>query len=477
MPTYGFGYLQMKDKRAKGQASTSEFLSQDIGLVTDRSQIINPNDVVNPDNYGLGRRERLRYESDLAQAKLYAEQQEAAYQEWYDSPEQQAARQREAGLNPDLMGVEQSQSSDVTQADSSPMANIPGNEQLFFNAFESFTGLIGSLSSVANLATAFTSLPGIRTANDNLVKQGELLDAQKTAQGFLNEAYELSNIQNLSALVANDVSALYSTALLNDPSLNIDEFFANDDNFASLAPIYSSNPRYSAILANSRKAVMDHLKSAASSQKELASDQFDYGKILNNPLFNQDQKIMASQLGPYMQAMFDMDMAEAKFNTAFSQWMTERQALLDAAASAGSINAEADYNEQYYSAVDAKLAAAAQDYYNQAQQSAFKMQREINKNYLATYKADPNGYNGWRAAYLFSSNGGYSWSDYFLANSQDRFNKLLHYNIQQARWNARNAEAQPWVDVAGSIVHGATSMVGIGMMSGAFRSKPGRIGF
>lgn len=72
------------------------FADNDLGLM-------NPFSEINPDDYGLF--EKRKYQHDLQAAQYAAELQLMQYQNQYNSAEQQAQRQREAGINPDIAGV------------------------------------------------------------------------------------------------------------------------------------------------------------------------------------------------------------------------------------------------------------------------------------------------------------------------------------------------------------------------------------
>lgn len=459
-----------------------EQISSPVGSVTDRSQIINPYSI-DPNAFGFSRSGKARYQQLLNQAIAYAEQQEAAYKEWYESPEQQAIRERQAGLNPDIIGLDDAEAGSVSYDQPSPIDGIRSNEQVFFDSVSSFSQMIGSLSSVANLATAFTSLPGITQSNENLKTEGDLLLAKKDSQDLINESFGISNIASLSLGISNDIANLFGAAKLQDPDLDIDSWFADDSNFSSLDAVYGHNPRYQSVLAQSRKALLDYQKSATEDLASQAHSNFDFGKVLNNPLYSPDQKLMAAQLGPFMQLMVAQEEMSMEFQKALDEWMIARQSYLNPQSDAARINAINDYESEYYNELDPRMTAGSENMTNaeniiylDSVDSAFRgkvenlvnrvlhnaksLEYQINKNYAAQYRSDPNGYNGWRAAYLFSTNGGASWSDYYFANTKSKFEQQINAIIAEYQASAARQEAQPYLEAANIVSNLIGSLFG-----------------
>lgn len=446
-----------------------------VGEVTDRSQIIDPY-AIDPSLFGFSRAGKARYQQFLNQAITYAQQQEAAYKEWYESPEQQAIRERQAGLNPDIIGLDDAEAGSVSYDQPSPLDGIRTNEQILFDSVSSFSQLIGSLSSVANLATAFTSIPGIRQANKNLITEGDLLNAQLVGQNLANEAVDIGNIASLSLGISNDIANLFGAAKLADPDLDVDAWFSDDSNFTTLESIYGKNPRYKSVLAQSRKAVLDYQKSVNADLADQAQSNFDFAKVINSPLYSDDQKIMAAQLGPFMELMIAQEVMDMEFNKALDEWMIERQSYLDAESDAARINAINGYEADYYSELDPHMAAGnvnmtnaeniiyldsvdsafrgkVENFVNRVLYNAKNLEYQINKNYAAQYRADPNGYGGWKAAYLFSTNGGASWSDYYLANTRAKFEQQLNAIISEYEASTGRQQAQPYIESISSVLH------------------------
>lgn len=267
--------------------------------VTSRDDIINPYALVNPRDYSLNRKGRLQYESDLARAIEFQKQQQASYEEWYNSPEQAALREREAGLNPDLIGLDNAgEASSVASGDSVPGQNLPTNGEVAFNAINAITSIASAGASLAGLPLQFAQLTGQQRIN-----QGLQLD---------NESKSILNTAALTSNVVSDIEGLLATAVQShndsgstDP-FDYDSFFGNDANFESIKALYSDNPRIDNVLSLQRKQMLKHRKNMATLQKDWASNQFDFGQIASDPMFSSDQKLMLATNIPLQAYFFEV---------------------------------------------------------------------------------------------------------------------------------------------------------------------------
>lgn len=399
--------------RQKAQSATSDLLSQDIGEVTDRSQIINPNEVVNPDNYGLGRRERLRYESDLAQAKLYAEQQEAAYQEWYDSPAQQAARQREAGLNPDLMGVEQSQASDVAQPDSSPMSNIPSNLDVASTALGSLGSIASVLSGVSGIMSTISSI-GLQSA------QKHLIDQQADGQ-FLNniDSFRRQSYAALSDHLANAIRT-------GGDSFNIDDYYAQDFNdlYSSLSP--SDDPRY--------RQSFDDLKSSSQkiftdAYKELASTEDGrntYLRRLASGYYSDDDDEMVGQLGIVVQAEEELFRISMDLQKSVADIKKRYMNNLDVDSAASAVNDENEYKSEYYGALDGEIIAQIHTAVKRASSVITSSKSDVYSYLRRQFKRAPLPQVKQRVGWQIVAGSSFGWEDHLLATCSNLFTPIIN---------------------------------------------------
>lgn len=110
--------------------------------------IFNPYDYISQKNYKMNRRGQASYNEDLARLTYAADMRQQQFQNEYNSPETQARLMREAGLNPDLLGVQSSGSSAAGPAPgANPIAGMPTNLQQATNA-------VGIVTNVASLVTS-----------------------------------------------------------------------------------------------------------------------------------------------------------------------------------------------------------------------------------------------------------------------------------------------------------------------------------
>lgn len=442
-------YIRDEIKRIGSQSGLRDKL--DTTGITSRDQIINPYDILDPNSYGQSRREKMRYQSDLARLQEIQKQQQASYEEWYNSPEQAAIREREAGINPDLAGLDNAGSaSQVSPSDAVPGANLPTNGEVASNVISGITSVIGSLSSVASLATAFTTLPLVNEQTKNAKKLGEQLDLQNEAQ--------------LGTMIASDISDLLATAQQahidsqSQGAFDLDGFFANDSNFETLTPIYGSNPRFASQLAKQRKAVLAHQKRAAESQSGLASANWSLANIISDPRYSGDQKLTMIQLRPFVEACVKADSAEVALRESVATWQKKRQDGMDVNLAIDAANAsnrasisQSGYTEAYYNEADGELVAAYEQFFRDSMLPSLTLQQSINQGYLDLFNSDPSGEAGYKAAYLFGSNGGSSWEEVYLLRQKDAMKKLVDSKIAVAEATGDYAELQAMMNAFNNV--------------------------
>ncbi len=427
----------------------SALQSSDFTNITDRSQIINPTSWLEEfgidTSYDDGQSLYDRYFSMLLDIQ---KQQEASYEEYYNSPEQQVIRDKIAGLNPDILGVSGSQASSPDLSSVNPMDAMREREALRLqedtNRTARLSSVVQSLVSVASLGSAFSSIA--------LNKSSIALSDSSKVSG------ELSNLTLLKGLLSGDIDDLLASAMndhLNsgsDSEFDIDSWFSNDDNFSHLSDIYGSFSSFKPALYQARKSVLAHRKNAVKQQLDNADYQSDFMQIYSNPRYSFEQKLHYAQLRPYISRLNRLEDAKTTLDEVITQYTTSYNLALNPETAAASLNSRNAYDYDYYSELDGKLVAAFESFMREVQISAGTMSKEINNNYYQMYSADPNSVDGWRAAYLFGSNGGTSWQDAYLCNSLDYFNNLMQNNqiIQTAI--ANNAELREKIASFGALL-------------------------
>ena len=447
-------YNVLDDQWLNYDLRLQQILHSDIGKITSRSQIYDPYQLVQLAMYGNDAEGQAHYNADLAAAKSFVARQEAAYQEWYDSPEQKVARERAAGRNPDLMDI--SGTSGAAQPnipEGSPIQGIPTSEQIVANSISGIAGIIGSLSSVASLATAFSSFGLVDAQKDLLFSQSGLIDAQKGLIGAQSDlipgqlsGINLSNLERLQNLLSSDISDLLATAVdkhfnsdSSDP-FDYDTWFANDDNFSPLAPVYGNFDNYDTALALARKQSLRYHKNASTLQKDALAEDFNFASIAADPRLSPSQKLTAIQIRPYMSACIAADKARNDLSRYLSDYEISVKELVSKSDVAGAINAsnkaiisESEYKQGYYDNVDPKLVAEFEQFLRNTQSIAYKLENRINEGYISLYDSDPDGYNGARAAFLYGSKGGHTWQDAFMLHNDANINAIIESLVAEAQ--------------------------------------------
>lgn len=300
-------------------ATFNQLMSKDIGQVTSRDQIIDPYALVNPANYRKNRVGQAQYNSDLQQAQQYAERQEAAYQEWYNSPAQQVARDRAAGLNPDLVGLSGTEAGDTQVNPNSPIAGMPTNGQVAMEAINTAMSVIQTALSAASLAAGIP----------NIGKQGHLLDAQLDSTNLANvTAFE----QLAHKGIASKLATAHAAATAAGSAFDVAAWFADDNNFSDIIPSYapSDNPMYQHALQRVRKGSESVLADAYSTNSATQQNQQSFAKLLANPYANPNTVIMSAFLEPLMSAVFEMEKVESEYRSSAAEFKKDAMSSIDA---------------------------------------------------------------------------------------------------------------------------------------------------
>lgn len=422
----------LKDPFMPSAGVNLDYIYDPVGSVTSRDQIIDPYALVDINNYRKTRAGKAQYAADLAQAQRYAEMQEAAYQEWYNSPEQQVIRDREAGLNPDISESPGSQAADVQMQQTNPMEGIMTNGEVATQAVSGIASLVSSLSSVASLATAFMNVP-------NIQKQSELLGLDIT--------------DKLSQLMSSDISSLLGTAMdahrrsTVETPFDLNAWFNDDNNFVSLADVYGSHTNYKAALALARKKGLKYHTDALAMQGAAADSSLSLAQDLANPMYSDDLKLSIIHFRPLMEAEMKQRAAVARFQTSINTFNADLQDGMDVQKAIDSANAAFDsslaksnYEADYFNASDGKFVADFEAFMREVQQAGATMEKMINDGYIQMYNQDPNGEAGMKATLLYSNRGSLSMTDYYYLNAYEDFVQMVEADQSIKSAIANNAE-------------------------------------
>lgn len=394
--------------------------------VTDRNDIINPEKLLEGFDWSTSTEDQAQYNRLLQLLRNYQSQQEASYQEWYNSTEQKVLRDRVAGLNTDILGVSDSQASEAGVGAGSPFEGVTSQEEINVQKQQiknqRFANLISSIGTIANLASAFSGL-------STLPLQKDLLKSQADSQN-------LGNLASFEAMVGTEISSRLSdniaSAISLGQSLDINEWFGNESNFNNVFEAYAPSdiPAYRNAFANVRKRMQSSLGRAYEQGKVTAENQGSFSSLVADPTYSADQLIQIAQLRPYMEARKELQLARDKYEKTLNDWNTKYREALSVRSAVDAANAQSDYDAEYYRNMDAERQAAYDMLLKESQSIASKMQKAIDSNFLEIYNQNSHNMKGISAAYLFSSGASSSWGEYFASYSLAELQDVSNYNQQ-----------------------------------------------
>lgn len=422
MATLFFGGDLDKQKEQQ-RLSGSQLSGNDVNLdITDLSQIIDPYEFASEylsDNSTEG---RARYLHMLERGKYIQQMQMAAYENWYNSPEQMAARERAAGLNPDLVGLEGVESASGAAPESSGIAQLPTSEQIRSQRIANLTNILSSFGSLVTTGlSAFSSISLLPLQKEGLKNQNELTQAQAISA-------RLGNIENEKSLFQYGVSAKLAGAIADavsagtESEFDYDSFFGSD--LSSVFNTYSSGSAYSQNLFDDVLANRESIKrDAIDLARQRASGQIDFSKMAGSRYYSDDVVLNAGLLGPLMDAQFQLEENMARYHKAINDIKLKYANGLDIEGIADSANsvaaaqgAEADYQATYYNSLDAEEMAAYDFMIKSNEAVAATLEKAINENLQTIYMANKTNIRGYSAAWMILSGAGSSLTEYLVAN-------------------------------------------------------------
>lgn len=143
----------------------------------------NPYSYIQASNYRKNRRGKLEYEHDLAELQYMAQLRQQDYERDYTSESASALRQRLAGINPDLNGVDAGSAGSAPTIADNPMADMETNGQVASRGVSSVMSVISTVASLASSAMGVASgLSGL---------QGSSLGNLDSALGVADKAFTI----------------------------------------------------------------------------------------------------------------------------------------------------------------------------------------------------------------------------------------------------------------------------------------------
>lgn len=391
----------------------------DLGSFLDK-EITSLDDIIDPYNYASqylsdqSVEGKARYLHYLEQAKYIQQMQMAKYNNWYNSPEQQAKRMREAGLNPDLLGVDGAPAEGASAPESSGVAGVMPTDlaesQLRSQRINNIMNVVSGVASVAGLVSQFANL--------------SLLPAQKTSLENANVSQSLDNIAKEKALLTSGVAGRLASLLTgteSDEAFDYDGFFGSD--LSGVFNAYTSgHPNSSAIwseVLSNRESIKNEALSLAKSRAE---NQTGFAKIAGSRFYSDDVVLQSAMVGPLMDAQIELEQNRIRYEQKIMDIKSKYAGKLDieglastANRVAGAEGAEADYQNEYFSALDAEQMAAYEFMIKSNESVKASMEKAINDNLKTIYNMNKYSERGFAAAYLFSGGAAKDWRHFLVS--------------------------------------------------------------
>lgn len=301
---------------------------------------------------GVGLRSKWdAYRENMAMnsAEYQAQLAEKAHNEEYDSPAEQNARLRAAGINPDLAGETSSGSSSPMEPDpNAPIVSEPddpmGAIQNFTNmALGAFTGAIGFSEKIVGLIGNVEDIASKRSGNRNSIIQEAIDWTFRNIPEYYNANDEKGNSESLDGW-------------------NRDLVVDNAEDYAESTFF---RPRDRKLF---RSTVRDWVHSAPGNAEaykawyEQGSARTSWNGMYGSGLFSMTDRVMRDLLDPIIKSTDDIRKKEP----------VVRNEQLDAEG------AQAAYNEAYYGSLDGTQAANAENASNKAAEKAHDIDEILN---------------------------------------------------------------------------------------------------
>lgn len=452
------------------RAAAMDTIAAGVGSVTSRDQIINPQSMIDPSMYENTRAGRAQYESDLAALTNFQSQQEAAYQEWYESPEQAALRERAAGLNPDLVGLENAgESAEAPVSDAVPGANLPTNGQMVFNAFSAFSGIIQNASSLALLPSSISSAKaGANLANAN----ANLANSHATA-------IDLATIQSAEASYYDAASNILADAVAADPGLDVSAFMSDMNNFSGVfetfAPgISSSHPLYSSYQGAFKRALGSVQKAKAGAMginTDAAAGQTEFAKALANKYFDPNLRLQIGLIEPLANSEAELYELDLQFQILSQQFETSKLNSLDPETAASSIMAgysatiaEQNFKKDYFDGFDGDEAAALDYAMKQYQDIIMRIDSSTKQNLWDIYSNKSLSMQERLSAfYNLAGNTHSSFAEFAIQRYPTLAVRWLNGYADKSYSEGRNAKIEPFIRLVNSALGAGTTYATFGV--------------
>lgn len=390
----------------------AEIDNAQITGITSREQIINPYDLIDTQMYRNNAAGRALMNRHLEALKNIQSQQQASYDEWYNSAEQQALRQREAGLNPNLSDNIDAGSAAHTQV---PDGNLLEGVPTVHDAVSSITGVVSTVASLASLPLSFAQLSMIPAQKALIGAQAGLATAQAGATAASASGQQLENLKSFEALIYSSAAGQFADAVAGaasaGTSFNADDFFANPDTFKGLFEAYApeDTPQYRAAYDRAIGQVQKIKGEAYKLGGDTAQSQSAFAKALSDPYYDSNLLVQVAALEPVMKAIEDLRLLEQDYKTKLTE-------LLDPSLEASSRNAKYKYETDYFNGFEGDKVALYEFMHKKAQAIAENASAQIYDHYHQIWKKDPESTAGVAAAYMILGKGNIPWYEFLISH-------------------------------------------------------------
>ena len=399
----------------RGSARIADTSLGDYSLdITDLSQILDPYSYAADYLDDQTVEGKARYLHMLEQGKYIQQMQMAAYQNWYNSAEQVAKREREAGLNPDLVGLEGAESATASASDGSGVAGLTPTDiadaQIKSQRITNLTNILTSVGGLVGTAlNAFSSLSFLPLQKDNLVKQGALTEAQKVATRLGNIGSEKALFQfGISSKLAGQIAEAVSAG--TESEFDYDAFFGSD--LSSVFNTYTSGSAYSQHLFDDVLANREVLKNEAIElAKQRASGQIDFSRMAGSKYYNDDVVLTAALVGPLMTARLELEENKARYQKSINDIN-----LRVAKARESADVAKSEYDTEFYTELDAEKMAQYEFLIKSNEAVKATLEKAINDNLKTIYFENKDNMRGFSAAWMYNSGASSQFVEYLAAS-------------------------------------------------------------
>lgn len=305
--------------------------------------------------------DRTREEYEQRSNEYIAQLQSLAREEEYNSEASQAQRQKEAGLNPALNGVNPSQASEMNESPMSLPDIARNNGDDVTSAFGTFSNIV---STVIGLGSGLLSLQGQR--NNNVLSR---LSGVKDIYSFGKElGLDLSNESDVNLLFGVPSNGLSTTQLLQSRLRKMG--FSRGD------------AKRFAVSFNQGLSYRDSLKGS----KELLNDYNDLSKASKTFYSNLGQGVTGTNIQKYTQetlgiiSQYELDVMRLQ-----NKYQSDYYNTVSGILKGDTENAQNKYHDDYYHSASGILQGQAENAQNKNTKETFE---ELSKAGYAKIRAE-----------------------------------------------------------------------------------------